>query len=390
MTDLIRNIYKDLFPGEPLLVKSPGRINLIGEHVDYNGGFVLPAAIDRATYFAIAKSELENASIYSQEYQEFYKFNVDNPEKVESPAWANYLLGVINQLKLAGHKIGSFNCVFGGDIPIGAGMSSSASIECGFAFALNTLFNLNIDRETLIKMAQMAEHTYAGVKCGIMDQFASMMGKRESALLLDCRSLDHRYVPLALGEYKIVLFDTKVKHSLASSEYNKRRQECERGVEILTKYYPEVNSLRDVSNEMLRKHRDEFTQKEFDRCSFVVGEIDRVQKAVIDLEASNLKAFGEKMFETHDGLSKRYEVSCAELDFLVDKVRNMPGVIGARMMGGGFGGCTINIVKTSLIPLVVAEVKAGFNKMFNIEPEQYIMNVEQGTALVDFQRASII
>ena len=390
MTDLIQSIYKDLFPGLPLLVKSPGRINLIGEHVDYNGGFVLPAAIDRATYFAIAKSDQDTATIYSQEYEEFYKFDVNNPEKVESPAWANYLLGVINQLKLAGHTIGSFNCVFGGNIPIGAGMSSSASIECGFAFALNTLFDLNIDRETLIKMAQMAEHTYAGVKCGIMDQFASMMGKSESALLLDCRSLDHRYVPLTLGDYKIVLFDTKVKHSLASSEYNKRRQECEKGVEVLNKYYPEVVSLRDVSSEMLLKHREEFTQKEFDRCSFVVGEIDRVQKAVIDLEANDLKAFGKKMFETHDGLSRKYEVSCEELDFLVDKVRNMPGVIGARMMGGGFGGCTINIVQTSLIPQVIAEVKAGFNKMFNTEPEHYIMNVEQGTSVIDSQKASII
>ncbi len=383
MIDLIKNIFNDLFPGKPLMVKSPGRINLIGEHVDYNDGFVLPAAIDRATYFAVSKSTEKTAAIYSQEYQEFYKFDFSNPAKVESPAWANYLLGIVNQLQEAGHTIGSFNCVFGGDIPIGAGMSSSASIECGFAFALNTLFDLHIDRISLIKMAQMAEHTYAGVKCGIMDQFASMMGKRESALLLDCRSLDHRYVPLALGDCQIVLFDTKVKHSLASSEYNKRRQECERGVETLSKHYPEVKSLRDVSREMLDKHRDELTEKEFDRCSFVVEEIDRVQQAVIDLEANNLIAFGKKMFETHDGLSRKYEVSCAELDFLVDKVRSMPGVLGARMMGGGFGGCTINIIKSAAIPKVIAEINSSFAGKFNVEPGHYVMNVEQGTSVMD-------
>ena len=238
-----------------------------------------------------------------------------------------------------------FSCVFGGNIPTGAGLSSSAALECGFGFALGEVNGLRVAPMQLIKMAQWAEHHFAGVKCGIMDQFASTMGKEGNVIVLDCRSLDYRYAPVELQDYGIVLCDTKVKHALVDSEYNTRRKECEAGVSLHRKHYPTVSSLRDVTSDMLEKHRRDLPEIVYQRCSYVVAEIARVQEAYIDLERGDVRAFGERMFETHEGLSKCYGVSCRELDFLVEEARKFDGVIGARMMGGGFGGCTINLVK---------------------------------------------
>lgn len=377
----VLNKYKELYEDEPMLVRSPGRINLIGEHTDYNDGFVMPAAIDRETVFAIAASADQKTEIYAVKYNEYYSVDLKNPQRTQAPAWANYLLGVIRQFVDKGYSLKPFKCVFGGNIPMGAGLSSSASVECGFAYALNALNNHTIDKIELIKIAQWSEHNFVGVKCGIMDQFASMMGSENNVILLDCRSLEYRYSPLELKDFTIVLCDSKVKHSLVDSEYNTRRSECEQGVAILKKYYPSVNSLRDVSEEMVRKHKDELKGKVFDRCLYVVQEIARVQEASQDLERHDLKAFGKKMFETHEGLSKLYEVSCPELDFLVDQAKTFSGVWGARVMGGGFGGCTINLVKKEDVGTFLSAIKHAYAERFGIAMETYIVNIKDGTSV---------
>lgn len=378
----VRKKFVELYKTEPIIVRSPGRINLIGEHTDYNDGFVMPAAIDKRAVFAIAASDTEQSACYSIKYEQEVAINLQDPEKVDEPQWANYLLGVLDRFVEKGYELRPFNCVFGGDIPVGAGLSSSAAIECGFGFALNELNNLGVSKIELVKIAQWAEHHYVGVLCGIMDQFASVMGKDGHVIVLDCRSLTHQYAPIDLKEYTIVLFDTKVKHSLVDSEYNTRRQECETGVKILRAHYPEVKSLRDVSIEMLKKHKAEFSGKVFDRCLYVVEEIDRVPKASRDLANGDLKAFGKKMFETHHGLSKLYEVSCKELDFFVDEAKKFPEILGSRVMGGGFGGCTINLIKKDFVDTFENHLRKAYRESFNHELETYRVDVEGGTSVV--------
>jgi len=372
-----------LYGKQPLLVRAPGRINLIGEHTDYNDGFVMPAAINHATVFGLAPSDNGKSVIYSLKYDEFFEVDLANPQRVESPKWVNYLLGVIRHLVDDGHTLKPFNCVFGGDVPMGAGLSSSASMECGFAFALNELNQLNVPKEKLILIAQWSEHNYVGVKCGIMDQFASMMGADGKVILLDCRSLEYRYSPLDIKDYDIVLCDTKVKHSLVDSEYNTRRNECEQGVAILQKHYPAVKSLRDASVEQVERHRDEMPGKVYDRCLYVVQEIQRTQEASRDLDRNDLKAFGGKMYATHEGLSKLYQVSCPELDFLVEQARAYGSIPGARMMGGGFGGCTINLVpKKSTNDFLTVAGKA-YREKFGHDMGSYVVAVKDGTGIVD-------
>lgn len=386
----IHACFTQLFNKEPLLVRSPGRINLIGEHTDYNDGFVMPAAIDKDIIFAIAPSDNGESYIYSVKYDERIKVDLKSPDKVEDPAWANYLLGVLHQMVEEGMPVKPFNCVFGGEVPLGAGLSSSAALECGFAFALNELFALKIPKIRLVKMAQWAEHHYAGVKCGIMDQFASVMGKEGHVILLDCRSLEYRYSPMDLKDFIIVLCDTKVKHKLVDSEYNTRRNECETGVAILKKYYPEITSLRDVKPEMLEKHKAELPGKVYNRCAYVVGEIKRVQQASRDLDAGDLVAFGKKMYETHEGLSKLYEVSCKELDFLVEESKKFDKVLGARMMGGGFGGCTINIIKKDAADRFISHLTKAYREAFSIDMRAYKVSIREGTSVLSKSPASII
>lgn len=378
----IQGKFRELFGKEPLIVRAPGRINLIGEHTDYNDGFVMPAAIDREIFFAIHSSADQACIFYSLNYNERYEVNLDDVRPVKEPHWANFLLGVIFQLRERGYNITPFNCVFGGNIPLGAGMSSSAAMECGLAFALSEFFLLKVPPLDLVAVAQWAEHHYVGVQCGIMDQFASMMGKRGHVIVLDCRSLKHRYAPLDLREYSIVLCDTRVKHSLVDSEYNNRRKECESGVDILRRHYPEVKSLRDATPEMLAKHRGEFPGKVYDRCLYVAQEIRRVQDAAADLEKGDLSAFGKKMFDTHRGLSELYEVSCAELDFLVTEAKEHPQVAGARMMGGGFGGCTINLVKNAYAENFISELTSKYKNRFGIDMASYRVSVVDGTGRV--------
>lgn len=378
----IQSQFLKRFKREPLMVRAPGRINLIGEHTDYNNGFVMPAAIDREIYFAVSPSADERTLLYSAKYQEEFEVDLNHLQPVGTPAWANYLLGVLHQFRERGYPVPPFYCVFGGNIPLGAGLSSSAALECGFAFALSELNLLKVPRLDIVAIAQWAEHHYAGVKCGIMDQFASVMGKAQNVILLDCKSLQHRYVPLNLKGHDIVLCDSRVKHALVDSEYNTRRLECEAGVQILRRHYPGASSLRDISRAMLEEHRREMEGKVYQRCLYVLEEIFRVQKASDDLERGDLVAFGRKMYETHEGLSKLYEVSCPELDFLVEEARNFEGVTGARMMGGGFGGCTINLVRSDRTRDFTRLIATRYEKSFRLLPDVYRVKVVDGTGQI--------
>lgn len=378
----VEKSFTDVFNKKPIMVRAPGRINLIGEHVDYNDGFVMPAAIDKEIFFGISASDDDRTVLYSIKYDERFEVDLKDPKPVKEPRWANYLLGVLFQFIHNGYSVKPFYCAFGGDVPLGAGMSSSAAMECGFGFALKEVNDLDVPKLKLITMAQWAEHNFVGVQVGIMDQFASVMGKEGHVILLDCRSLTHHYSPLDLQEYSIVLCDTKVKHSLVDSEYNTRRKECESGVKVLRQYYPDVKSLRDGSPEMLEKHKQEFTGKVYNRCLYVVQEILRVQQASKNLDAGDLKAFGKKMFETHEGLSGLYEVSCEELDFLVNEARQFDQVLGSRMMGGGFGGCTINLVRNDFAETFTQHMTGSYKKAFSIDMPTYRVKVVDGVSRV--------
>ncbi|HEX9511576.1 MAG TPA: galactokinase [Puia sp.] len=373
--------FKSSFGTDPLVVRSPGRVNLLGEHTDYNNGFVLPAAINKAIYMAVSRRDDHLIHIISQDLDLSYMGDT-RQVKPSSLHWPDYILGVVQQLQGLGHVIGGFNCVFGGDIPLGAGMSSSAALECATAFALNELFGLGVDPLTMVKLAQKAENEFVGVQCGIMDQFASMFGRRNHVIRLDCQSLDYEYVPFNTEGIRIVLLDTNVKHSLASSEYNTRRQQCEAGVKLIQAHEAGVKSLRDATPAMLEQYVAPADALVYQRCRYVVEENLRLLAASTDLRQGDIVRFGRKMFATHEGLSKLYEVSCPELDFLVEFVKDNPGVIGARMMGGGFGGCTINLVKEEAIEALVAQATPAYAKAMNKELKVYIGQIENGTSLL--------
>jgi galactokinase len=381
MKEKVLQDFQRNFNEEPTIVRSPGRVNIIGEHTDYNNGFVLPAAIDKAIYVAVTPRNDDVISLYSGEFDESFESSLAALKPTDK-GWPNYILGVADQLVKRGYSINGFNMAIDGDVPIGSGLSSSAAVECATAFALNEIFKLGIDKKDLAFIGQKAEHTFAGVMCGIMDQFASVFGKKDHVIKLDCQSIEYEYVPLVLEGYKLVLLNTNVKHSLASSEYNARRAQCEQGVAWVKGHVPEVNSLRDVNMEMLHKFVEPKDRLIYERCKYVVEEKERLLSGCEDLRKGDLKSLGKKMFETHDGLSKEYEVSCKELDFLVDAVRNNPDVVGARMMGGGFGGCTINIVKEEAIDDLIEQLQESYEKNMGKQLTAYIAQVENGTSLV--------
>lgn len=374
----LKQMFLELFHKQPqLMVKAPGRINLLGEHTDYNGGFVLPAAMDRAIYFAVSKRDDTQCRFYSENMLESHTFLVDTL-KHDPPQWSYYLKGVVMELQKAGFVVGGFDLVFGGNIPQGAGVSSSAALECGLAYALNELFGFGLSRVELVKIAQAAENNFVGVKCGIMDQFASMMGKKNAVIKLDCRSLEYEYFPFDMQEYKVVLCDTGVKHNLADSEYNTRRQQCEAGVAVLKKHDPEIQTLRDVSTAFLHEHKTELSNLVFNRCKYVVEEIARVEHACKLLLSKDLPAFGQQMYATHEGLQHLYEVSCPELDFLVDYTKNLEYVVGSRMMGGGFGGCTINLVHKDAVDDFVAHVSKSYQSHYGKALKTYACALADG------------
>ena len=374
------NYYREIFNSKPLVLRSPGRVNIIGEHTDYNEGFVLPAAIDKAVYVAVEKREDDQIILHSIDFKDKYEGRVSEIKRTDKH-WANYILGVAAQFQKKGYQFNGFNLIIDGDVPLGAGLSSSAAVECATAYAINVLFGFGVDKKTLALMAQKAEHEFAGVLCGIMDQFASVFGQKDHVIKLDCRSLEYEFVPLKLEGYKILLLNTNVKHSLASSEYNTRRQQCEEGVAMIRKHYPEVKSLRDATLEMVNQHV-KGNEVIYRRCKYVIEENTRLLEGCEDLKKGDIGALGAKMYRSHEGLSKEYEVSCPELDFLVDSVRNKPDVLGARMMGGGFGGCTINLVKETVIDGLISELSTRYNKEMNKELTPYIAQIEDGSSVV--------
>ncbi|HEY5406325.1 MAG TPA: galactokinase [Ginsengibacter sp.] len=372
----------EMFGNKPIVVRSPGRINIIGEHTDYNEGFVLPASIDKAAYLAISLRDDDKINLRADDLNETFSMPINELKPVGDISWPNYILGAVAQFRKKGIAIKGFNALLTSDVPIGAGLSSSAAVECATVFALNELLQTGFDRIEMVKMAQKAEHEYAGVMCGIMDQFASMMGKKDHVIKLDCRSLEYEYVPFKLEGIKILLLDTNVKHSLASSEYNTRRKECHQAVTWIKEHEPRVNSLRDVTEDMLTKYvlpKDSLVDK---RSRFIVQEISRLQAGCEDLKRGDIKALGKKMFDTHDGLSNMYGVSCRELDFIVDAIRNKDEVIGARMMGGGFGGCVISLVKESEINKLIETIKPAYEKEMGLPLTYYISSIESGTEII--------
>ena len=378
----LKQEFLEKFGEEPVVIKSPGRINIIGEHTDYNDGFVLPAAIDKAAYLAVSLRQDDSFHLIAQDLNEDYIVRLSDLKPVLEVGWPNYLLGVVAQFIKKGVEVKGLNMMLSSNVPIGAGLSSSAAVECATAMALNELYKTGYDKIELVKMAQKAEHEYAGVMCGIMDQFASMMGKKDHLIKLDCRSLEYEYVPLKMEGLRIVLLNTNVHHSLATSAYNTRRNECKQAVEWVKEGEPTVQALRDVNEAMLDKYvlpKDALIDK---RSRFVVREIERLQLGCIDLFEGNIEALGKKMFATHDGLSHDYDVSCPELDFLVDAVRNNPAVVGSRMMGGGFGGCTINLVKEEAIEELVASLKPLYEEKMNLPLTAYIATIENGTEMI--------
>ncbi|TAD82252.1 MAG: galactokinase [Bacteroidetes bacterium] len=380
LNEKVAQLFVQKYGQNPLVVQSPGRINLIGEHTDYNQGFVLPAAIDKKIVVALQKRNDDVISLTAVDFNEDYEVSLADVAPLKH--WPTYPLGVVHQLQTRGYTIGGFNMIIDGDVPVGAGLSSSAAVECATIFALDALFNLGIGRMDMALMAQQAEHNFSGVKCGIMDMFASLFGKKDQVVRLDCRSLEYEYAPLELGNYKLLLFNTNVKHSLASSAYNERRQQCEQGVAWVQAHHPEVASLRDVSEAMLAQYvlpKDALVHQ---RCHFVVSEIARVQQACLHLAANQLETFGAKMFETHFGLSKQYAVSCPELDFLVEAVQGNPAVLGARMMGGGFGGCTINIVHHQHADALVQTLAERYQSQMHLPLTVYAVQTANGTGVV--------
>ncbi|PLX04644.1 MAG: galactokinase [Marinilabiliales bacterium] len=379
-SDIISNIqdkFNELFNGKALLIESPGRINLIGEHTDYNEGFVMPAAIDKSIFLAMAENQEGIFRFYSTDFGEEYT-TTEITKNVGNKKWALYLMGVLAQFQKEKVKLKGINCVFGGNIPIGAGLSSSAALECGFAFGLNKIFNANFRDSELVKMAQQAEHEYAGVMCGIMDQYASVFGKKEQVFSLDCRTHEHSYYQLSMKNHLIALVDTKVKHELASSEYNQRRIECEKGVSVLQKYDEGISSLRDVNLDLINEHKSEFTETVYKRCTYIVKENQRVNEACNALENNDYDKFGDLMYLSHSGLKSEYEVSCKELDILVDLTQNMDFVLGSRMMGGGFGGCTINLIKSEYKEKFQDQISREYFLQTKINPEVYFVKLSDG------------
>ena len=379
--DYVRSRFVKHFDGKTGNVyASPGRINLIGEHTDYNGGFVFPGAIDKGIMCEIRPNGTNKVMAYSIDLKDRVEFDIDD-EKGPKASWARYLYGIVQEMKKRGVDVKGFNTAFAGDVPLGAGLSSSAALESCYAYALNDLFGENkVSKWDMVLAGQATEHNYCGVNCGIMDQFASVFGMEGKLMRLDCRSREFEYFPFDPKGYRLVLVDSVVKHELASSAYNDRRKSCENVVAALQKKYPEktIETLRDADWDMLNAVKDEVSEEDMKRATFVLGEKDRVLAVCDALNAGDYETVGKKMYETHHGLSKEYEVSCEELDYLNDIARE-DGVTGSRIMGGGFGGCTINLVKEDLYDHFIADVKKKYAERYSKEPKIYDVVIKDGS-----------
>ncbi len=365
-----------------LVVESPGRINLIGEHTDYNMGYVLPTAIENKIFFKMQKNGSDTqCHIYSIGFDTGFELDLCKIAPSEI-GWENYILGVLHEISKRTDKLKGFDCTIESNLPSGSGLSSSAALECGLAFGLNELFGLGLSKLDMVQLSQIAEHTYVGTQCGIMDQYASVMSEEGHVILLDCRSLETRMIPIQLQPYKIILLDTKVSHNLASSEYNVRRQECEEGVTIIKQRYPLVSSLRDVTETMLTNCKAQLDERIYKRCAFIVAENKRVLKMAKALEQNHLEEVGRLLYEAHEGISSLYNVSCPESDFLVNFSKTNPAVLGARQTGGGFGGCTLNLVHEEAVDAFVKSAAKAYKMKFNIQLEAFEVSPSQGTTFV--------
>ncbi len=382
----LRFIFQKNFNKEAsLIVQSPGRINLIGEHLDYNGGFVLPAAIDKYLFSITSIRTDLDIHLYSIDQSQAYHFkrsDHESPITKSELGWPNFVLGIVDQLNKAGKIVGGFDMAITGNIPTGAGVSSSAAFECAVIFALNELFAIGLSKIEMVLLAQKAENEFVGVQCGIMDQFASVFGRKNQVIKLNCNSLEFEYVPFKMSNTKLVLFDTHVKHSLASSAYNQRRKECEMGLSLIKANNPTIACLADACMQMVKDCIPDNLTAVKQRCTYVVEEAERIKMACIDLSNNDLYAFGKKMYATHEGLRNQYEVSCAELDFIVDACIPYPEVIGARMMGGGFGGCVLALIQTDSIEPISLNIEAAYQKRFNIEMSMFEVLIEDGTKII--------
>lgn len=379
----VLSLFKEKYLKIPHIYYSPGRINFIGEHIDYNDGFVMPAAINKGIFYAIALNNTDTINFHSVDFKQSLSVKISEVKKMNG--WKNYVLSVVNEFLLKDLQVKGFDCLFHGNIASGAGISSSAAVEGGLAFGINEIFNFGFSRKELALLCQRAEHNFPGVMCGIMDQYANMMGKKDHVILLDCRSIEHRYFALQLTGYEIVLINTKVHHSLASSEYNVRRRQCEQGLSLL-KEVLNIDSFRDIKKpDDLLPFRDKMGEEVYMRCLYVVEEIERTQQAASLLQQNELVEFGRLMYSTHEGLSNLYGVSCKELDFLVERARADKNVIGARLMGGGFGGCTINIIRQDGVTEFLERTKIEYQKKFHIDPQIIEVEIVDGTAEVFIQ-----
>lgn len=363
------------------LYLSPARINIIGEHVDYNDGFVLPAAINKYIAFAVSEHHGDQCTLLAHDLDDSHIFSIHDDIKPVSKTWANYVLGVLAQLKERGLPLRGFKMVFASNIPMGAGLSSSAALECGFAYALNELFDLGLSREDMALMGQKSEHAFVGVNCGIMDQFASVFGRKKHAVRLDCNNLDHDYHKADFGDYALLLLDSKMKHTHLTSGYNVRRQQVEAGLAQLKTIYPGTETFRDLTVAQVEAAESQLDEVTFRRCHFVVKEIQRVRDAVDALDQADFVRLGRLMTETHEGLSKEYEVSCPEIDYLVEAACEDENVLGARMMGGGFGGCSINLVKKDAQDALITRVSKRYKDTFGVQLEAYKVKIADGTSI---------
>jgi galactokinase len=374
----IKNTFIEKFQVEPIMIFSPGRINIIGEHTDYNDGFVFPAAVDKGIVAAISVSEENVSKAFAADLNEMIVFTVENIKAATQGAWQNYILGVVAEIQNTNKKIGNFNIVFGGDIPGGAGMSSSAALENSVVFGLNEIFNLGMSKNEMILVSQKAEHHYVGVKCGIMDQYASMFGIENHALLLDCRTVTSTAFEIDFKDHELILINTNVKHSLSDSAYNDRRSVCESIADML-----HVKALRDAIVTDLEPLKEKVTPENYQKALYVIQENERVIKASAAIQEGDLIALGKLMFASHHGLQHQYKVSCEELDFLVDQAKSNPDILGARMMGGGFGGCTINLVAKNTSASFIAFVSEAYKKTFNKDCSVYPVQLSNGTGLIE-------
>ncbi|NCT08721.1 MAG: galactokinase [Flavobacteriia bacterium] len=373
----VKSSFKSTFKKDPLLIFSPGRINIIGEHTDYNGGFVFPAAVDKGIAAAIQKSDAGHSTAIALDLDSAIEFELDKLKPSKEGSWENYVFGVVAEIQNRNKVIGDFNIVLKGDIPAGSGMSSSAALENSVVFGLNELFDLSLTKTEMILISQKAEHNYVGVNCGIMDQYASMFGIKNNALLLDCRTIESKPYEIDFKDHQLMLINTNVKHSLSDSAYNDRRSACESVAALL-----KVATLRDASEEDLEKVMDKITPENYQKALYVIQEIDRTQKAAKAIENNDLETLGALIYASHNGLQHQYKVSCEELDFLVAQAKKNKKVLGARMMGGGFGGCTINLIAKSEAKAFADSVAISYKNKFNKECSVYFVELSDGTHIV--------